>query len=129
MDKNLLRWGILGAANIARKNWKAIWNSGNGRVAAVASRNIEKSEQFIAECQAQAPFDPPPKALGSYEELVASKDVDAIYIPLPTGLRGEWVKRAAQAGKHIVCEKPCATSVSELREMLDACHSNHVQFM
>jgi predicted dehydrogenase len=126
---NHLRWGILGAANIARKNWKAIWNSGNGRVAAVASRSSAKSREFISACQAQVPFEPEPKAFGDYDELLASREIDAVYIPLPTGLRGEWVKRAAQAGKHIVCEKPCATSVSELREMLDACRSNHVQFM
>lgn len=129
MNKPLLRWGILGAANIARKNWKAIWNSGNGRVAAVASRDLEKSRQFINDCQAQAPFEPAPKALGNYEELLASKEIDAVYIPLPTGLRGEWVRRAADAGKHIVCEKPCATSVSELREMLEACRKNRVQFL
>ena len=129
MDKPFLRWGILGAANIARKNWKAIWNSGNGRVAAVASRDVEKSSQFINECQAQARFEPAPKALGNYEQLLTDKEVDAVYIPLPTGLRGEWVKRAAQAGKHIVCEKPCATSVAELREMLDACGKNRVHFL
>lgn len=129
MDKHQLRWGILGAANIARKNWKAIWNSGNGRVAAVASRNLEKSRQFISECQAQAPFEPAPKALGNYEELLASKEIDAVYIPLPTGLRGEWVTRAAEAGKHIVCEKPCATSVAELNGMLEACRKHRVQFM
>lgn len=129
MKKPLLRWGILGAANIARKNWKAIWNSGNGRVAAVASRSLERSRQFIAECQAEAPFDPAPKALGDYEEIIAGKDIDAVYIPLPTGIRAEWVKRAAIAGKHIVCEKPCAASVAELREMLEASTKNRVQFM
>lgn len=135
MDKNLsmkeplLRWGILGAANIARKNWKAIWNSGNGRVAAVASRKLENSWRFIQECQAQAPFDPAPKAFGSYEELLAQKDIDAVYIPLPTGIRAEWVKRAAATGKHVVCEKPCATSLAELREMLEVCRKNRVQFI
>ena len=129
MDKPLLRWGILGAANIARKNWKAIWNSKNGRVAAVASRDLRRSRRFIKECQAQAPFRPAPRALGSYEELLAAPDVDAVYIPLPTGIRGHWVKRAAEAGKHVVCEKPCATSVAELAEMLDACRRNQVQFM
>jgi predicted dehydrogenase len=61
--------------------------------------------------------------------LIAAPDVDAVYIPLPTGLRKEWVIRAAQAGKHIVCEKPCAPTVADLREMLDACRHHHVQFM
>jgi predicted dehydrogenase len=124
-----VRYGILGTANIARKNWKAILNSGNGRVVAVASRSTARSAEFVRLCQAQAPFDPCPRALGSYEELLTAQDVDAIYIPLPTGIRGDWVKRAAAAGKHVVCEKPCATSVAELNDMLDACRRHKVQFM
>ncbi len=128
-SSSVLRWGILGAANIARKNWKAIWNSGNGVVTAVASRDIERSRRFIDECQAQAGFKSRPRAFGSYEELLASNEVDAVYIPLPTGIRGPWVKRAAEAGKHVLCEKPCATSVAELIEMLETCRRNRVQFM
>lgn len=129
MNKPLLRWGILGAANIAQKNWKAIWNSGNGVIAAVASRDLNRSRRFIQECQVQAAFKESPRALGSYEELVAAPDIDAIYFPLPTGIRGEWVKKAAEAGKQVVCEKPCATTVRELQQMLDACQRNRVQFM
>ncbi|MGA2747961.1 MAG: Gfo/Idh/MocA family oxidoreductase [Verrucomicrobiota bacterium] len=129
MNTPLLRWGILGAANIARKNWKAIWNSKNGVVTAVASRDAKRSQRFINECQAQAAFNPAPRALGSYEELLASKEVDAVYVPLPTGIRAAWVKRAAEAGKHVVCEKPCATSLAELTEMLETCRRHRVQFM
>jgi predicted dehydrogenase len=129
MDKSLMRWGILGTANIAQKNWKAISNSQNCRVSAVASRSLARSQRFIAECQAHTPFESAPRALGSYEELLAAPDVDAVYIPLPTGMRGHWVKRAAEAGKHVVCEKPCATSAAELGDMLDACRRNRVQFM
>src|SRR5262245_55025152 len=124
-----LRWGILGTAQIARKNWKAIRNTGNSTLVAVASRDAERSRRFIAECQAEVPMESAPRALGSYEELIASREVDAVYVPLPTGLRKEWVLRAAQAGKHVVCEKPCATSVADLREMLDACRRHRVQFM
>ena len=91
MDQPLLRWGILGAANIAQKNWKAIWNSRNGCVTAVASRDIRRSRRFIKDCQAQAPFRPAPRAFGSYEELLEAPAVDAVYIPLPTGIRGHWV--------------------------------------
>jgi predicted dehydrogenase len=129
MEHPLLRWGILGCANIARKNWKAIWNSQNGQVIAVASRTLERSRGFIAECQTHAPFQPAPRALGSYEDLLMAPDVDAVYIPLPTAIRGQWVKRAAEFGKHVVCEKPCATSVVELADLLDTCRRNHVQFM
>jgi predicted dehydrogenase len=124
-----LRWGILGAANIARKNWKAIHFSGNGNVVAVASRDLARCREFIAECSREAPMDSLPRALATYEELLAAPDVDALYIPLPTGLRKEWVLRAAAAGKHIVCEKPCATTVADLREIIAACRAHQVQFL
>jgi predicted dehydrogenase len=129
MSANKLRWGILSTAQIARKNWKAIYHSGNGTVVAAASREVERARKFIAECQAEAAMDVMPRAMGSYEELLAAKEVDAVYIPLPTGLRKEWVLRAAAAGKHVVCEKPCADSIADLREMVAACRRHHVQFM
>ena len=126
---NKLRFGFLSTANIGRKNWKSVFHSGNSVVTAVASRDVERARKFIRECQAEAAFKTPPVALGSYEELLASKDVDAVYIPLPTGLRPEWVVRAAEAGKHVVCEKPCAVSAAVLAEMISACRKNRVQFM
>jgi predicted dehydrogenase len=129
MGKPLFRWGILGTAHIAKKNWLAIRNSQNGALVAVASRTMDRSQRFVAECQAAAPFPAPPRAVGSYEELLKADDIDAVYIPLPTGLRKEWVIRAAQAGKHVVCEKPCAVSTSDLAEMLEACRQARVQFM
>ncbi len=129
MDQKPLRWGILGTANIARKNWHAIHNSGNSVLAAVASRDLARSQRFIAECQAQVPLPNVPHAFGSYEALLASTEIDAVYIPLPTGIRPEWVIRAAEAGKHVVCEKPCAPSYAELTAMTDACRRNKVQFM
>jgi len=124
-----LRIGFLSTAGIARKNWKAVFNSGNSVVTAVASRDERKSREFIRECQAENAFDLIPTALGSYEELIALPDVDAVYIPLPTGLRQKWVLRAAAAGKHVLCEKPCATNSALLEEMLTACRKNRVQFM
>jgi predicted dehydrogenase len=129
MSDTKIRWGILSTAGIARKNWLAIRNSGNGVVTAVASRDAARSKQFIQECQAQAPFAQAPAALASYEALLAARDVEAVYIPLPTALRKEWVLRAAAAGKHVVCEKPCAVSLPDLREMVEACRKHQVQFM
>ncbi|HEY5232834.1 MAG TPA: Gfo/Idh/MocA family oxidoreductase [Verrucomicrobiae bacterium] len=126
---NKVRFGIVGPAQIARKNWRAIFHSGNSEVTAVASRDLGRSRKFIVECQAEVPFETEPAAFGSYDELLASKYVDAVYIPLPTGLRKEWVVRAAEAGKHIVCEKPCAVSAGDLEEMISACRKNRVQFM
>ena len=129
MSAPKLRFGILGTADIARKNWLGILNSGNCIVSAVASRDRSRADEFIRRCQACAPMPAVPRALGSYEELVASEDVDAVYIPLPTGLRKEWVQRAARAGKHVVCEKPCAGSLADLEEMLEACRRQDVQFI
>jgi len=126
---NKLRIGILSAAGIARKNWPAIFNSGNCVVTAVASRDLERSRRFIAECQAKTPFETPPVPLDNYEKLLAARDVDAVYVPLATGLRREWVLRAAGAGKHVICEKPCGVSVADVREMTETCKKNRVQFM
>lgn len=124
-----LRIGFLSTAGIGRKNWKAILNSGNAVVSAVASRDLARSRAFIAECQQQHPFAQCPAAFGSYEALLESPDVDAVYVPIPTGLRSEWVVRAAQHGKHVLCEKPCATNAAELEVMLSACREHRVQFM
>jgi predicted dehydrogenase len=124
-----LRIGYLSTAGIGRKNWKAIFHSGNAVVAAVASRDAQKSRKFINDCQREFAFTETPRAFGNYEELLASPDVDAVYVPLPTGLRKEFVLRAAAAGKHILCEKPCAASLTELEEMLAACRKHSVQFL
>ena len=129
MSDTKLRWGILSTAQIARKNWKAIQLSGNGTVVAVASRDVRRAQKFIDARQADSPMEAVPRAMGSYGELLAASDVDAVYIPLPTGLRKEWVLRAAGAGKHVVCEKPCADSVADLTEMIGACTRGGVQFM
>lgn len=129
MSSNICRWGILSTAEIGKKNWQAIRNAGNAKLVAVASRGIEKAESFIDACQSVVPHPERPVALGSYEELLARKDIDAVYIPLPTGLRKEWVIKAANAGKHVLCEKPCAISYADLKEMTGACEANRVQFM
>lgn len=125
----LCRWGILGTAGIARKNWLAIKLAHNACVAAVASRNRESAQRFIDECSADVPQLAPPVAVGSYEALLARDDIDAVYIPLPTALRQQWVIRAAQAGKHIIGEKPAALNAQQVTEMLDVCREHNVQYM
>ena len=97
MPSTTCRWGILSTATIARKNWQAIRRLGNGQVVAVASREIDKAHRFISECQGEQPFDTPPEAC-RYEDLLRRPDVDAVYIPLPTAVRKEWVLKAAAAG-------------------------------
>jgi predicted dehydrogenase len=126
---NKFRWGILGAADIARQNWRAIYDSGNSVVAAVASRDEQKSRQFIEECQNKNPFEEMPKAYGSYRKLIDAPDIDAVYIPLPTGVRKEWVIKAAEAGKHVLSEKPCGVNAQDVQEMTEACRINKLQFM
>ena len=128
MPSPACRWGILGTANIARKNWQAIRRAGNSALAAVASRDPARAAAFIAECQADVPFPEAPAAV-TYDDLLKRPDVDAVYIPLPTGIRREWVVRAAEAGKHVLCEKPCGADAGEVRAMIEACRANRVQFM
>ncbi len=95
---NKFRIGFLSTAGIGKKNWKAIFNSGNCVVSAVASRDRQKSHDFVARCQREYPFEKIPDALGNYDELLAAKNVDAIYVPVPTGMRKDFVISAAQQG-------------------------------
>jgi predicted dehydrogenase len=129
MQDTTCRWGILGAAEIARKNWQAIRNAPNCRLTAVASRDLDRCRTFIDQCQRCAPFDPPPRAFGNYDELLAADAVDAVYIPLPTGVRKPWAIRAAEAGKHVLVEKPVGASSQDVRDILAACRLHGVQFM
>lgn len=129
MSSSVCRWGFLSTAAIARKNWKAIRLSGNGRVAAVASRSVPKAQAFIDECAAEVPQPQSTAAVGSYEALLERDDVDAVYVPLPTGIRKQWVVAAAEAGKHVLCEKPVAINQQDAQEMIDACARAGVQFM
>ena len=99
MTSNLCRWGILGTAGIARKNWQAIRLAGNASLVAVASRSLERSRAFVAACQAACPHPREPDAVEGYGELLARSDVDAVYVPLPTGLRKAWVLEAAARGQ------------------------------
>ncbi len=101
----------------------------NAELVAVASRDQAKAREFIERCAAQVPLAHEPDAVSGYDELLARDDVDAIYLPLPTGLRTEWALKVAQAGKHLLCEKPCGTSLEEVERMVEACERAGVQFM
>ena len=129
MSKKLCRWGILGSAGIAQKNWQSIRNAENAELVAVASRDVAKSQDFIDRCSAQIPHAVMPEAMGSYDDLLARDDVDAIYLPLPTGLRPEWAMKVAEAGKHLLCEKPCGTNLDQVEKIIAACDRAGVQFM
>lgn len=129
MPTTICRWGILGAADIAHKNWQAIRLAENCTLSAVASRDADKCRRFIDECQSHVPFQRPPRVHAGYEELLADDAIDAVYIPLPTAVRKEWLIRAAEAGKHVLSEKPVGATADDVRAILDACRKNRVQFM
>lgn len=118
-----VRWGIIGTANIAEKVCVAIKEASNASVWAVASREKAKAETFIgSNC-------PGATAYGSYEELLDDEKVQAVYIPLPTGMRTEWVLKAAAKKKHVLCEKPIAPNARDAARIIDACQAAGVQFM
>ena len=123
------RWGILGSASIAMNNWHALLNAGNCRIIAVASRSRANAHRFIEMCQASAPTGYPVDAVEGYAPLLERDDIDAVYIPLPTAVRAEWAIKAAQAGKHIVIEKPCGVNAAELQRILDTAEQYGVQIM
>ena len=129
MNTTTCRWGILGTGHIAHKNWQSIHDAGNATLVAVASRAVQRSATFIAECISGVPMPQVPEALGSYEALIARDDIDALYIPLPTLVRKEWVIKAAKAGKHVLVEKPLGASAEDVKEMIAACDASGVQFM
>ena len=116
-----VRWGILGAAQIAiSKVIPGMQRSPLTPVVAIASRDAAKA-------QAAASLLGIPRAYGSYEELIADPDVDAIYNPLPNHLHVPWSIRAAEAGKHVLCEKPLALSAADARQLLQVRDRTGVQ--
>jgi predicted dehydrogenase len=107
-----VRWGCLGAANIAlRQVIPAMQQSRLSQFAAIASRDGKKARAAADELGI-------PRAYGSYEELLTDPDIEAVYNPLPNHLHVPWTIRAAEAGKHVLCEKPIALSAPEARELL-----------
>ncbi len=108
-----LRWGILGTGNIARQFADGLAECPRARIAAVGSRASETAEAFAELRQI-------PRAYGSYAQLIADEEVDAIYISLPNSLHHQWTIRALEARKHVLCEKPLAMNLAEAREMFEA---------
>jgi len=109
-----VRWGVLGAAKIATtKVIPAMQRGSWSEILGIASRDLEKARRTAAGLKI-------PKVYGSYEELLADPEIEAIYNPLPNHLHVPWSIRAAEAGKHVLCEKPIALSVAECRTLIDA---------
>lgn len=120
MSNQTLRWGIMSTANIGKRSTiPGIQASKRNKVVAVASRSLANAQAFAEELNI-------PKAYGSYEALLADSEIDAVYIPLPNHLHKEWTIKAAQAGKHILCEKPIALDEKEAAEMVAVCQEENV---
>jgi xylose dehydrogenase (NAD/NADP) len=123
MPERTLRWGVISTANIGRKALnRAIQASSNGELLAVASRDEGRARAFAEETGI-------PTALGSYEALLEDDRIDAVYNPLPNSLHKEWTIRAAEKGKHVLCEKPLALNAEECSEMEAAASANGVKLM
>ena len=107
-----VKWGILGVANIAVKKVIPAMQKGHwSEITAIASRELPKAQSAAEQLNI-------PKAYGSYEELISDPDIEAIYNPLPNNLHVEWTIKAAEAGKHVLCEKPISMTVAEALPLL-----------
>ncbi len=122
MNKTV-HWGILGCARIAATALiPGIKGSANGEVLAVASRDLTKAKEYARK------FDIP-RAYGSYEELLDDLEIQAVCVPLPNSLHKEWTIKAAEKGKHVLCEKPIACCAADAQAMNEACRQHGVLLM
>ena len=108
-----VRWGILGTAKIAvTKVIPAMQRSSSCEIVAIASRDLAKAKGAAGELNI-------PNAYGSYDELLAHDSIEVVYIPLPNHLHVPWTIKAAEAGKHVLCEKPIALNADQARTLID----------
>lgn len=118
-----IKWGVLGTANIAEaQTIPGMVQAENCELYAIAGRNIEKAERF----KEKFGFE---KAYGSYMELLEDPEVEAVYIPLPNNLHKEWVIKAAQHKKHVLCEKPLSGTPEDVEEIIRVCDEEGIIFM
>jgi len=102
-----VNWGILSTAHINRRVIPAIHHSGRGHLLAVASRDLDKAQQYAEQWHI-------PHAYGSYEDLLANDSIHVVYISLPNHLHTEWIIKTLMSGKHVLCEKPMCMSIAEM---------------
>jgi D-xylose 1-dehydrogenase (NADP+, D-xylono-1,5-lactone-forming) len=102
-----LRWGILGTARINRSIVGPLGMSPRNELVGIASRSLDRAREYAAEKGI-------PRAYGSYEDMLADREIDVVYNPLPNHMHAEWTIRACQAGKHVLCEKPITMTPEEL---------------
>lgn len=119
-----LRWGILGVSQLVGRKavLPALQHSSTAEIVAIGSRDPQRARIEASRFGAH-------RSYGDYASVLADPDVDAVYLPLPNALHLQWTKRAAQAGKHVLCEKPLACNAAEAREMTIACEAAGVVLM
>ncbi len=118
-----VKWGILGCSSFARRRAiPAMLASPSVDLVGIASRTLEKAESFREMFNLR-------RAYGRYEEILVEEDIEAVYIPLPNGLHGEWMIKAAQRGKHSLSEKPFASSSAEAERVAAVAAEHRVQVM
>jgi predicted dehydrogenase len=122
MTSRKLRWGILGVAKINDRLLPSFGRIKNGELMAIASRSLGRAQKAAKDAGI-------PRVFGNYEALLDDPNVDAVYIPLPNNLHGEWTKKAAQRGKHILCEKPLTPNATEAAEVVAYCREKKVCLM
>lgn len=117
-----LRWGILGVAAINDRLMPAFKASKTADLRAITSRTLDKAQGYANQHHI-------PKAYGSYEELLADPGIDAVYNPLPNHMHDEWTRKAADAGKHVLCEKPLTCDAKSAAALVAYCRSKGVRLM
>jgi D-xylose 1-dehydrogenase (NADP+, D-xylono-1,5-lactone-forming) len=114
MEGDRVGWGVLGAAGVARRRFlPALQEASNGYLVAFGSRSLDRAAAVV-QAVGQG------RAVGSYEEVLEDRAVDAVYIPLPNSLHEPWTRKALAAGKHVLCEKPLAVRAAVVEELAHA---------
>src|SRR5690242_482336 len=117
-----LRWGILGVAKINDRLLPAFARAANADLRAIASRSLDRARSAARSAGI-------PAAHGTYEALLDDPAIDAVYIPLPNTLHAEWALKAAERGKHVLCEKPLAPTAAEAQRVVEGCRARGVTLM
>jgi predicted dehydrogenase len=122
-----LQWGIVGLGRISMDHFMpGVALSKTGKITALVSGHREKAEKQAAMYNVPSPSI---YSYENYDEIAQNKEIDAVYIALPNSMHAEYTIRAAKAGKHVLCEKPMATSVADCRAMIEACAKHRVKLM
>ncbi|MFB6309471.1 MAG: Gfo/Idh/MocA family protein [Haloarculaceae archaeon] len=117
-----MRFGVLSTADIAREDVIPGIRKSPHEVTAIASRDADRARQVANDLGI-------PRSYGSYEDLLADDEIDAVYNPLPNGLHAEWTERAADHGKHVLCEKPLTADAEAAADLFDYCAERDVVLM